>query len=103
MGPSMNFAIYESIRMNATSVGIDTAPMVEVVQAQHVLLVITDAAEGTTREQAIHHLFMAGHHLQENQKITSEAEWPADVRRQVASRQFDPNSQRSWADLQSKR
>jgi hypothetical protein len=102
----MTFAIYESIKMNTTttSIGMGTPiPQKEPIQAYHISLVIPEAPDGATREEAIQHLFMAGCHLQDGQDIRPEAEWPEEVRRQVDSRHFDPNSSRSWADFPPKR
>ncbi len=100
----MTLAIYESIKMNTATIGIDTPlPKKEPMQGYHTSLVIGEAPDGTTREEAIQHLFMAGYHLHVDQDIRPEAEWPVEVRRQVDSRHFDPNSRRSWTDFPPKR
>ena len=94
----MTLMIYESFKINTnttTSTGtIGTLkPEKEPTEAYRILLVITEAPEGTTHEEALRR---AGHLLQPGQEISAEQEWPDGVRRQVDS---DPNLHRSWADL----
>jgi hypothetical protein len=98
----MTFAIYESIKMNTTTTtGMGTPkPEKEPIQTYHVPLVIPEAPEGTTHEEAIEHLRRAGHYLEAGQEIRAETEWPEDVRQQVDS---DPNLRRPWADFTAKR
>ena len=74
----MTFAIFESIKMNTNTTTIDAGspiPQKEPMHGYQVLLVIPEAPEGTTREEAIQRIFMAGYHLLEGQDIRSEAEW----------------------------
>ena len=63
----MTFAIYESIKMNTTSVQLQSPDY-------HVIQVIPEAPDGTTREGAIHHLAAAGYYLQYGQEIRDEPE-----------------------------
>ena len=99
----MTFAVYENITVNATYVNSETERPREQIQSQRVLLVIDDAPEGTSQEDlvqkdAVQRLFGA-EVIRQNVEISSESEWPEEVRRQVYSWQFDANMRRSWVHL----
>ena len=93
----MNFAVFEKLRMNTTTIEfVRPVPSKEVIPYYHVRSVFNEAPEGTGLEEAIQHLAMSGYHLQPGQEIAGEAGWPPEVLRQVRSRQFDRNLRRSW-------
>jgi hypothetical protein len=87
----MNFAVFEKLRMNTTTIEfVRAVPSKEVIRYYHVRSVFNEAPEGTGREEAIQHLAMSGYHLQPGQEIAGEAGWPPEVLRQVRSRPIRP-------------